>query len=100
MSAISRVLVAALAFSAAQALPQPNTLIQRADNGPTDNTALIESLKVAPTVVKRYQKLLTNDGKELLPEADIVKATTFDFTKNKSRVPGANGAMSSVVSPI
>ena len=81
---LSRALVAALGFSFSGALP-------------TDNSALIASLKTDPTAISRYQQLLTNNG-ELLSDAEIAATTVFDFNLNKGFVPGSQGGSASQAS--
>jgi hypothetical protein len=94
-SIFSKLVVAAVAIGAVQALPNPRTLAQRA---PTDNTELIAKLKTDPTVIKRYQRLLTKDGQQLLTGEDLAKASTFDFQKDAAPFAGSQGGVANGVS--
>lgn len=104
-SIITKVLVAALAFGAAQALPNPvqpsqsissvaaassaSTVASPAAT-PVDNTALIIELETAPTAIRRFQKLLTAAGQKLLSVAELQKIVVFDFN-GATPNPGAKG---------
>jgi hypothetical protein len=90
---VSKILVASLAIGAVQAYPQPR-------DTPTDNTEFLESLTTAPTVIKKYRKILTKNGQEVLNGADLAQATTFDFTKkeNVAPIPAGQGGTVSMVS--
>jgi hypothetical protein len=96
-SPISKALIAALAFGAVNALPQPKAHTPRA--APTDNTELIASVITAPTTIKGFRKLLT-DGQNLLSGDDLIKATIFDFNDkaNTFLIPGSEGGSTSGVS--
>jgi len=104
-SIITKVLVAALAFGAAQALPNPVQPSQLTSSvavasststvappaaTPVDNTALIIELETAPTAIKRFQKLLTAAGQKLLSAAELQKIVVFDFN-GATPNPGAKG---------
>jgi hypothetical protein len=97
-SRISKTLIAALAFGAINALPQPKAITSRAE--PTDNTDLIASILTAPTTIKGFRKILTN-GQSLLSGDDLVKATVFDFNDNPAAtipIPGSQGGHTTSVS--
>lgn len=104
-SIITKVLVAALAFGAVQALPNPVQPSQSISSvavasststvappaaTPVDNTALIIELETAPTAIKRFQKLLTAAGQKLLSVAELQKIVVFDFN-GATPNPGAKG---------
>ena len=104
-SIITKVLVAALAFGAAQALPNPvqpsqsnssvavassSSTVAPAAATPVDNTALIIELETAPTAIKRFQKLLTAAGQKLLSVAELQKIVVFDFN-GATPNPGTKG---------
>ena len=93
-----RFLIAALAFSAVNALPQPQAAPSSAP-APINNDALIAELKTAPTAIRRFRELLTNAGKELLTGADLIKATVFDFNKGAQPFGGTQGGVTGVVRP-
>jgi oxalate decarboxylase/phosphoglucose isomerase-like protein (cupin superfamily) len=99
MSSITKVLIGALAtLSAVSALPQqnyqpnqPTTLTTAVTPAPTtNNDGLIAELRVKSTAIKRFQKLLTNNGEKLLSEDEIKKQTVFDFN-NAQPAPNAKG---------
>ncbi|KAF2259045.1 hypothetical protein CC78DRAFT_621326 [Lojkania enalia] len=89
---ISKAFVAALAFGAVYALPQSRTPAPRAA-APSDNTELIADLVTDPTVIKRYRRLLTDAGQQLLSGEDLAKATIFDFQKDPIPVRGSQGGV-------
>jgi len=93
---IAKIIVTALAFGAAHALPKPSegayassTTVAAPPAATVDNTALILELEQAPTAVERFKKLLTKDGK-ILSEADLAKTVVFDFN-GATAAPGAKG---------
>lgn len=96
MSSITKVLIGTLAaLSAVSALPQndyrPTTMATAVTPAPTtNNDGLIAELRVKSTAIKRFQKLLTNDGEKLLGEEEIKKQTVFDFN-NAQPAPNAKG---------
>lgn len=92
-AAISNVFVATLALGIANAFPTPM------GNSPNDNTDLIAELITAPTQIKRYQKLLTDEsGNKLLEGDKLLNATTWDFNQNGFVVPGGQGGLASSAS--
>lgn len=94
VSSVFKTLLVAFAFSGTNALPQQ----KRQSESVTDNTALLEKLMTDATAIKRLQRLLTKDGKELISPEDLVKATTFDFNKDTFPVPASQGGVVSSVS--
>ncbi|KAH7110875.1 RmlC-like cupin domain-containing protein [Dendryphion nanum] len=96
--------VATLAIGAVNALPQPQVASTLSSSPPSptpiDNTALIASLKTDPTIISRYRRLLTtNGGQQLLPEAELAKATVFDLEESMYPIPGAQGGKTFTTSP-
>lgn len=92
MFTISKVLVAALAFGAVQALPQPQAQPSStpAPAPAADNAALFRDLLTAPTAIKRFQRLLTSGGEALLTGDALKKLTVFSFN-NATPAPNAKG---------
>jgi len=93
MFTISKVLVAALAIGAVQALPQPQNAQPSstpAPAPPTDNAALFRDLLTAPTAIKRFQRLLTSGGEALLTGDALKKLTVFSFN-GATPAPNAKG---------
>jgi hypothetical protein len=90
MLSFSQYIVASLALCiSVQALPQASPTSAAAAPAPTvDNTALIQQLRNAPTVVDRFKALLFQDGK-LLPQEEVQKKIVFDF--NGAKPAQANG---------
>ncbi|KAJ9665180.1 hypothetical protein H2201_004654 [Coniosporium apollinis] len=98
-SVIARIIVAALAAGAVNALPQPvpssaTTTLQPVPSttaapapAQTDFSALISELQDAPTAIDRYKKLFTSGG-ALLPRDELQKRVVFDF----NGATPANGA--------
>jgi hypothetical protein len=90
LSTISKAIVVALAFGSVQALP---ALDPRQSESATDNTELLGKLITDPSAIKRFQRLLTVDGKQLISKEDLVKATTFDFNKDTFPTPASQGGV-------
>lgn len=108
-STITKVLIAGLAtFGAVQAYPNGNpsgnyspspTSAAAAPPAPTpDNTDLIADLLVAPTVVKRFQRLLTEAGKALISAEQLAKIIVFDFNGAQPAPNAKGGALKAAVS--
>lgn len=57
---------------------------------PANNDDLVATLLTRSTAIKKFQTLLTEDGKKLKSPEDIKKATVFDFN-NAQPAPGAKG---------
>lgn len=97
MFTITKVLVASLAaFSAVQALPQPQAAQPSSTPAPApapapaeDPAALFRDLFSAPTAIKRFQRLLTS-GETLFTGEALKKMTVFSFN-NATPAPNAKG---------
>lgn len=114
MVTITKTLVAAVAVSAVQALPQaasapasvvtpssPNATPAAAasSSDPDAQKQLFMDLFTAPTAVKRLQRLLTADKGEQLLSGDALKAmTVFDFNGAKPAKGAQGGALKAAVS--
>jgi hypothetical protein len=115
MFAITKVVVAALALGAVQALPQAKsvpaeyaTSTRTAPDAyatstytaspaakPTDDQAqLFRDLFTAPTAIKRFQRLLTNGGQKLFTGDALRKMVVFPFD---SSAPTANSPKNGVL---
>jgi len=82
-----KVLVAALAFSTANALPTS-----------TKNPELIGQLITTPTQFERYRKIVADpSGTKLLSGEELAKATIWDFDQDQGSIPGSQGGSSSGV---
>lgn len=92
---LSKTFVAALAVAAVHAYPQPR-------HTPVENEEFLESLTTAPTVIRKYRRVLTKnaEGQEIITGKYLAEATTLDFTKeeNMMPVPGGQGGKTSMVS--
>jgi hypothetical protein len=98
MFTITKVVVAALALGAVQALPQSQATQSTASASVTapavpaateDQAQLFRDLFTAPTAVKRFQRLLTQ-GQTLFTGETLRKLTVFSFN-NAVPAPGAKG---------
>lgn len=87
------VVVAVAAFGSVHALPQSltpsSTPSAPAAPAPTDQTQLFRDLFTAPTVVERFQRLLTQ-GEALLTGDELKKLTVFSFN-NAEAAPNSKG---------
>lgn len=91
-STVAKIFIAAIAATAVNALPQgspapPSPPAPPAP--PVDNSQLIGELRLAPTALSRFQKLLTKDG-ALLAQEEVEKIVKFDYN-NPQAAPGATG---------
>lgn len=83
--------VVAIALGTTNAFPTPM------GSSPNDNTGLIAQLLTAPTQIKRYRKLLTDESGNKLLEGDrLTNATIWDFNQNGNAVPGGQGGSTSI----
>lgn len=94
---IFKAIIATLAFGTVHAFPQPKALVPRAVDDGTDNSEVIAGLKSDATTIKRFRRLLTNGGQELINDADLAKATIFDFNKGGTPAPGGQGGSAMMV---
>ncbi|KAJ4303382.1 hypothetical protein N0V90_002275 [Kalmusia sp. IMI 367209] len=99
MVTITKTLVAAVAFSAVQALPQPTlstvttpsaTPAAAPTPDPEQQASLFRDLFSAPTAIKRFQRLLTAKGEALLSADALKNLVVFNFN-GATPAPGALG---------
>ncbi|KAF2019192.1 hypothetical protein BU24DRAFT_476238 [Aaosphaeria arxii CBS 175.79] len=100
-----KALAAALVVGTVQALPQSGapTPVPSASPVPMtplpNNDDLLAKLKTDSSAIKRYQRLLTNNGEELLGQEDLAKATVLDFQATRIPVVGSQGGSNSPAFP-
>ncbi|KAL5424244.1 hypothetical protein PMIN04_003306 [Paraphaeosphaeria minitans] len=113
MVTITKTLVAAIAISAVQALPQAATTLATVATpssaastpavaapspDPEVQAALFRDLFSAPTAIKRFQRLLTMKGQELLSGDALRNMIVFDFNNATPAKGALGGATKAAVS--
>lgn len=110
MVTITKTLIAAVAVSAVQALPQASfttvttpssaTATPAASPDADAQKALFAGLFTAPTAIKRFKLLLTEGGQSLLSGDALKKLIVFDFNGAEPAKGAKGGATKAAVSTL
>jgi hypothetical protein len=97
MFTITKVIVAAIALGAVQALPQSQTYqpsaVSSAPPAPTSTPDIFDDLLTAPTAIKRFQRLLVDGAQKLITGDALRKMIVFPFDPATPPPNGTTGGV-------